>query len=324
MTASATQALITVVVPVRNRASLVGRTLRSIAAQELRPLHIIVVDNASTDDTPDVVERWAEINRHPGELDITILQEERQGAACARNRGLEAVDTPYVAFFDSDDEMVGNHLSRIADYLQTYPDTDLLYYDTAEISPEGWTSIRSHNHYDLAALHLLHGVLCTAAYVVRTSLIREAGGWNESLFTWDDLELGLRLLLQPGIKAKRLTGNPTVWIHPQEESLTGTSQSSRAEYHIKALAAIDRILDTTDAAEHLRLIVHARRIIMSALYRREGAPQAADAIVNPVESKQLPLKTAMKLGMIYTITRILGHGGSALTMHWFAEKAPKC
>lgn len=48
--------LITVIVPVRNRAALVTRTLDSIAAQSLRPLRLIIVDNASSDGTTDIRE----------------------------------------------------------------------------------------------------------------------------------------------------------------------------------------------------------------------------------------------------------------------------
>ena len=93
---------ITIVVPVKNRATLVLRTLGSIKAQTWRPLKVIVVDNASTDGTPESVENWIEKHGAP-DFEVTLDREPEPGAARARNRGLEAVDTRLMMIFDSDD-----------------------------------------------------------------------------------------------------------------------------------------------------------------------------------------------------------------------------
>lgn len=312
---------LTVVVPVRNRPALVVRTLDSIAEQTLRPFHLIIVDSASTDDTLDVVTRWADRHRSD-DLSIEVLSHPIAGASAARNCGLAHVATPYVLFFDSDDEMRPTHLERIDTALRERPDTDILYYDAATIDPDGWTSVKSHRHHDLKALQLIHCPLSTQRCTIRTDLIRAAGGWNEDLQMWVDLELGIRLLLQPDVKVRRMEGDPTVWIHPTDDSLTGTSMSARAEHHAKALEAIDRIIATSEH-QYLKRIQHCRRLIMASLYRREGAPKAAEMILRPVENEKLPIKTGMKMGLIYIVNRLTGHGGSWLAMKWFAEKAVK-
>ncbi|MGN0223934.1 MAG: glycosyltransferase family 2 protein, partial [Muribaculaceae bacterium] len=51
---------LTIVIPVYNRATIVERTLASVAAQTLRPLSVVLVDNNSTDGTLSVLQRWAE------------------------------------------------------------------------------------------------------------------------------------------------------------------------------------------------------------------------------------------------------------------------
>lgn len=312
---------LTVVVPVRNRPALVVRTLDSIAEQTLRPFHLIIVDSDSTDDTLDVVTRWADRHR-TDDLSIEVLRHPIPGASAARNCGLAHVTTPYVLFFDSDDEMRPTHLERIDAALRERPDTDILYYDAATIDPDGWTSVKSHRHHDLKALQLLHCLLSTQRYTIRTNLIRIAGGWNEALQIWVDLELGIRLLLQPDVKARRLEGDPTVWIHPTDDSLTGTSMSARAEHHAKALDAIDRIVAASEH-QYLKRILHCRRLIMASRYRREGAREDAAMILRPVENEKLPIRIGMKMGLIYIVNRLTGHGGSWLAMKWFADKAPK-
>ena len=76
------QALISIIIPVFNRAGIVGRTLDSIAAQTLRPLNIILVDNNSSDNTLEVLTQWGKDNS-TDDFKITILQEKKPGASIA-------------------------------------------------------------------------------------------------------------------------------------------------------------------------------------------------------------------------------------------------
>ena len=107
---------ITIVMPVRDRASVVGRTLESIERQTFRPLSVVIVDNGSTDITPEIVEKWR--RRVDGDdFKVTVVTEPRPGASAARNRGLREVESEYVMFFDSDDEMLPRHVELAAAYL---------------------------------------------------------------------------------------------------------------------------------------------------------------------------------------------------------------
>ena len=142
--------------PVRDRASVVGRTLESIERQTFRPLSVVIVDNGSTDITPEIVEKWR--RRVDGDdFKVTVVTEPRPGASAARNRGLREVESEYVMFFD-----------RILD-------------------PDGWLTVKSPRFHDEWMLHLMHGTLATQRWVGRTSLLRTIGGWDESLPVWNDL-----------------------------------------------------------------------------------------------------------------------------------------
>ena len=104
--------MISLVIPVRNRASIVGRTLDSVAAQTRLPDQIVLVDNGSTDGTLEVLRRWAN-----GRSNVQVVTEPRPGAAEARNCGLRAVTEEYVMFFDSDDTMPPRHVEEICSEL---------------------------------------------------------------------------------------------------------------------------------------------------------------------------------------------------------------
>src|SRR5438874_1482717 len=90
---------ITTIIPVYNRAGLVGRAIDSVLAQEIPSdcsIRVIVVDDGSSD-------ALAEALRPYGDRVTCILHASNAGAATARNTGLAAAKDGYVAFLDSDD-----------------------------------------------------------------------------------------------------------------------------------------------------------------------------------------------------------------------------
>jgi glycosyltransferase involved in cell wall biosynthesis len=88
---------VTVVVPTRNRASMLGQALRSVAAQREVDLEAVVVDDGSTDATAALVSGMKDRR-------VRLIRHERpQGVSAARNRGIAEARGPWVAFLDDDD-----------------------------------------------------------------------------------------------------------------------------------------------------------------------------------------------------------------------------
>ena len=96
--------MLTIVIPVHNRRNLVEHTLGSLRQQTAPRFATVLVDNASTDGSIEVLRKWQAENNSP-ERPVTVLSESTPGACAARNRGLDAVESPWVLFFDSDDLM---------------------------------------------------------------------------------------------------------------------------------------------------------------------------------------------------------------------------
>jgi glycosyltransferase involved in cell wall biosynthesis len=109
-----------VVIPVHNRAPIVGRAIRSVLDQTHRDLRLVVVDDASTDDTVEAADcsiagdPRAAIVRHRVNL----------GAAVARNTGAAHGAAPCIAFLDSDDFYDSTFLARALAVLRSEPDCD--------------------------------------------------------------------------------------------------------------------------------------------------------------------------------------------------------
>ena len=96
--------LVSVILPVDNRARWVARAISSVLSQSYSHLELLVIDDGSTDGTREILESFAS--------QITILDQSHAGAEAARNLGLEHARGEFIAFIDSDDAWYADRLSR--------------------------------------------------------------------------------------------------------------------------------------------------------------------------------------------------------------------
>lgn len=108
---------VSVVVLTHDRAVELARTLTQLQALPERPA-IVVVDNASSDGTAELVRR-----RFP---DVVLVRSDTNAGAAGRNLGVSAVASPYVAFCDDDTWWHPGSLARAADLLDAYPAVGVL------------------------------------------------------------------------------------------------------------------------------------------------------------------------------------------------------
>lgn len=109
--------LVSVVLPTHNRVTFLGRAIKSVLEQTERNIELIVVDDASTDATPGLLNQL--VNSDPR---IKILRNpESLGGGGARNAGIAASSGEWVAFLDDDDEWVKTKLRRQLDTIEACP-----------------------------------------------------------------------------------------------------------------------------------------------------------------------------------------------------------
>ncbi len=125
---------VTVVTPTFNRARLIGRALDSVRLQTRRPAEIIVVDDCSTDGTPEVARAWGAAHGMPVRV---VVMERNGGPAVARNRGIELATTRHVAFLDSDDEHLPTTLETLCAALAADETAVLSFGDATVVTPGG-------------------------------------------------------------------------------------------------------------------------------------------------------------------------------------------
>lgn len=127
--------LVSVVTASHNAASSIERCVRSVRTQTSMPLQHIVVDDGSTDRTPELL---AELAREIPFL--TVIRQRNRGAGPARNAGIEAAEGRYVAFLDSDDAWLECKLEHQISFMEEQG-CAFTYGDYAIVNGENGESI---------------------------------------------------------------------------------------------------------------------------------------------------------------------------------------
>ena len=98
--------LVSIIVPTYNRAGVLSRAIRSIFSQTYSNIEIIIVDDASCDDTGNVVESFMDDHIH------YIRHDKNQGGSASRNTGIRSAKGSFIAFLDDDDEWLPEKLEK--------------------------------------------------------------------------------------------------------------------------------------------------------------------------------------------------------------------
>lgn len=179
-----------VVIPTRNRRSRLARAIASVTAQTIGDWELVVVDDASTDDTVQFLDRL-ENSR------ILVERLEQHGErSVARNRGLQRVSAPAVLFLDDDDELLPSALEALTGSLALHPSAcaavGAVIHEVDGLRRR--PSFPKHPLVTDVRLELLAGwVGLGGQSLMRTGPLREVGGWRAGLSVAEDQELWLRL-----------------------------------------------------------------------------------------------------------------------------------
>lgn len=189
---------VTVIIPAFRAAATIDRALASIAAQTLKPVAAVVVDDGSPDDTFVRAEAW---KGRMGGTQLLVLRQENKGPGAARNRALAAAATTWVAFLDADDEWLPTKLERSMVHAEG-GGYALVAHDSVEVADgREWRlecARRFRSSEDPFVGLYRRGFIDTATVVARLDAIRAVGGFDISLPNAQDFDLWLAILSRPG------------------------------------------------------------------------------------------------------------------------------
>ena len=177
--------MISIITPAYNRARLIPRMIESVLNQTLSEWELLIMDDGSTDDTAEVVQKFRDSR-------IKFFQSVNSGAADKRNKGVEKASGDFVVFLDSDDEVKIDWLENLWKEVKTHNGLVVSCgYNRIDTSKDSIKTILPKKLGGLFGdleLNFLAGTL-----LMKKELFEEAGGYDPLLRAGQHTDLVIRL-----------------------------------------------------------------------------------------------------------------------------------
>ena len=189
-----------VVIPAYNSTETIGATLDSVLAQTSQDFELIVVDDGSSDRTPDLVQEYCAADPH-----VTLIQQENQGTAGARNTGIDASRGEFISLLDNDDLWMPTYLDAMFSALEADPGAGFAYTDawvlndaTKRIERRGclehYPPVPAGTSAEEFLFYLIEINFVMSSTTIRRAALKEVGGFDTSIRGVDDYDLWLRIV----------------------------------------------------------------------------------------------------------------------------------
>lgn len=175
---------ISVVIPTYNRAHVLPRAIRSVLAQDITDLEVVVVDDGSTDETAQVLTELDDARL------VSVVQPSNCGVAVARNAGVLAGSAGFVTFLDSDDEAAPGWLSAFVDARRS--GCDLVFCGANFVGPGTAHKLLLPERQG-PEMGGIRGLYLAGTYAIDKVLFHRVGGFRPGLRFSENTDLGLRI-----------------------------------------------------------------------------------------------------------------------------------
>lgn len=225
---------VSIIIPCYNSENSVERAVNSALAQTYDDIEIILIDNASTDNTLNKIKELEYLYPYK----IQVLQESKKGAASARNRGLKEASGTWIQFLDADDFILAEKIQNQINLAVST--SDLVVGNYLVVNNIGVGEVQ---HVVEANSEPWVGLISSKLGITSSNLFfKEAldaiGGWKEDLESSQEYELMFRLLKENS----KVVFSPQVetLVYKQRESVSNSSDNKKAEIILKNILNLRR------------------------------------------------------------------------------------
>lgn len=185
--------MVDVVIPSYNRKELLKRAIRSVQNQTCKDWNLWVVDDGSSDGTPDELAKAFP----PLDFPIRFISlKTNRGVSFARNRGIEKGSGEWVAFLDSDDEWLPEKLETQLKFSKENPEFSLIHCNEIWLREDTLLPQKKKHKKQGGRIFIPSTRLCCispSAAILRRSLLKELGLFREDFPVCEDYEMWLRV-----------------------------------------------------------------------------------------------------------------------------------
>jgi len=178
---------VTVIITTYNRKNIIGRAIDSVLKQKRPPDEIILIDDGSSDDTDQLIEK-----KYPH---LKYIWQENQGISQARNTGISQSKGTWISFLDSDDEWLPSKLDVQTKALQDQPDYKICH--TNELWVRRGRRVNPMKKHEKSGGFIFEKclplcIISPSSVIIHRSVFEEHGIFDESLPVCEDYDLWLR------------------------------------------------------------------------------------------------------------------------------------
>lgn len=179
-----------IIIPLYNKSRTITQTLDSVCSLAWDHYEVVVVDDGSTDDSPEIV------NSYPSKR-IKLYRKTNGGVSSARNYGAQKACNPWLIFLDADDLLFPESLKIFADMIERHPQ-DQIFAGNYQRMKKGkmvsnkceneFVSVNPHRDIWYRRFYLRPGAFCCSEHAFKIS-----GGYDERMNYQEDMEYCMRL-----------------------------------------------------------------------------------------------------------------------------------
>ena len=297
---------ISVLLPVRNGASTLGRAMESVLAQSLDDFELIVIDDHSTDATAHVAASFSSDRR------VVVREAVGEGLVDALNQGLEECAARFAARLDADDWMMPNRLQVQTAMLENDVELSLVASPVIAYDGDGMLIGTRSSFVTDAAMKLIllrETGFAHSSVAYRVSDVTRLGGYLSSAFPAEDYELWTRLALRGGKWAGVQESLTCIQVAPGSVSTSQGERQRSAAGGISAAARKSALCDYASretvraeiaANPPLRGSPHLARLQQAALWAAKGQLQRG----RPLQSVSAAMASAYSVGALLSATAL--------------------
>ena len=222
--------VVSIIIPCYNAASFIADAINSVLGQTYNSFEIILINDGSTDNTMEVLNKFSHDNR------LIYYCQTNEGLSAARNKGVELAKGEYIALLDADDIWLPQKLAQQMMLFSSDPAVDMVFTDFATFDSTGVVASsklpdKGVELVTYSELFARNNFIYPSTVMIRKSIFSECGGFDTALRSIEDYDMWLRIARRHKIAC---IPAPLVSIR-QHDSNMSTNVARMLEYELVVL-----------------------------------------------------------------------------------------
>ncbi|WP_293895290.1 glycosyltransferase family A protein [Flavobacterium sp.] len=281
--------IFSIVIPLYNKEKFVLNALQSVFNQTFENYEILIVEDASTDKSLDV------ILNIKSEKVIIIKHVSNKGLSAARNTGVKNAKSNYIAFLDADDYWKDTYLEELFLLIKSFPEAKLFATNYEELFQNNLILLPNNKAKNLEekmiipdffAISLAQPLYCPSSFCVEKSVFDAIGFYNESIRFGEDVDFNIRANYSYKLAYSK---KPLV-----RYTMISQNQITQSAVSGKFITDFD-FFDSKETSKSLKKFLDFHRYIMAKHYKDEDNAVAFEKMKKGIDSKNLNFKQRILL-----------------------------